>query len=186
MYLIRNVLSVVFPFNPKDKDWKWRMGASQTVLWLWSHISEYAISCFPTQEPWRALLSDWLWMHVFSQEYAILTASAQDIEVTKYQIKDCSFFVWNSLQQEIEQGDLESKNSRPPHETLLIIGGARPSGFLSPHNPVLPSPERNLLFINAFRNFGIRASAGSFLPKLHRCHLSVSHSCQSFQWTWNQ
>jgi hypothetical protein len=30
-------------------------------------------------------------MHVFSQDYAILTGSAQDTEVTKYQIKDCSF-----------------------------------------------------------------------------------------------
>lgn len=131
--------------------------------WLWSHISESMISCFPTREPWRALLSDWLWIHVFSQDYAILTGSAQDTEVTKYQIKDCSFLsgIHSSKKKKNWTNDLKSKNSRPPHETLLIIGGAQASGFLSPRTPSAPIPERVLPFINAFSNFSIQASARS-------------------------
>lgn len=43
-------------------------------------------------------------MHVFSQDYAILTGSAQDTEVTKYQIKDCSFLSGiHSSKKKIEQ-----------------------------------------------------------------------------------
>lgn len=100
-------------------------------------------------------------MRMFSQEYAIFTGSAQDTDVTKYQIKDCSFLCVEFIQQETEQGDLKAKNSRPPQETLLIIGGAQSSGFLSPHTPRAPIACKIIPLVNAFRNSGIQASMGS-------------------------
>lgn len=136
------------------------MWTSQVSLWLWSHVSEDMISCFPFQEPWRAALSNWLWIRVFSREYAIFTGSAQDTEVTKYQIKDCSFLCVEFTRQETEHGDLKSKNSRPPHETLLIIGGAQSSGFLSPHTRRAPIACKITPLVNALSNSGIQASMG--------------------------
>lgn len=43
-------------------------------------------------------------MRIFSQEYAILASSAQDTEVSKYQIKDYSFLCGIHSSQKLNKG----------------------------------------------------------------------------------